>query len=173
MIETFTKLCVMNTSISQKKEEITCKEIHKALQIIMFLKEKRDGEVCRRTCGDGSVQRGLCKKVETSSPIIATESVLLTAVIDTFEKERDMAVLDIPSTYLHTGMKDLVYMNLTGKWTELLVTTVPGVYRPCVTYGPKREAVLYVKLHKALYGYLKSTLLFHEKLVGDFKSIGF
>ena len=33
--------------------------------------------------------------------------------------------------------------------------------------------VLYIKLQKALYGYLRSVILFYEKLVSDLNSRGF
>ena len=35
------------------------------------------------------------------------------------------------------------------------------------------KPVLYVRLQKAIYGCLKSTLLFYEKLVGDLEAYGF
>ena len=70
-------------------------------------------------------------------------------------------------------MDDLVHMRLTGKLAELLVATAPKMYHPYVIYGKRNEAMLYVQLKKALYGFLKSALLFYEKLVKDLKSVGF
>ena len=73
----------------------------------------------------------------------------------------------------HTDQKDEVHMRLTGKLAELLVQTASEIYRQYVSYGKKGQPVLYVQLKKALYGCLKSALLFYEKLLGDLKSIGF
>ena len=44
------------------------------------------------------------------------------------------------------------------------------LYREYISYGKKGEALLYVLLQKALYGCLKSALLFYEKMVGDLES---
>ena len=48
----------------------------------------------------------------------------------------------------------------------------PTLYLPFVSYETLK-AVLYVRLQKALYGCLKSALLFYEKLVGDLEKYGF
>jgi hypothetical protein len=42
-----------------------------------------------------------------------------------------------------------------------------------VYVGPGNKAVLYVKLQKALYGCLRSALLFYLKLLGDLEANGF
>lgn len=47
------------------------------------------------------------------------------------------------------------------------------IYRPYVTIGKNGKAILYVVLQKALYGCLKSALLFYKKLVADLMEEGF
>ena len=47
------------------------------------------------------------------------------------------------------------------------------MYRPYVATGPSGKPVLYVKLLRALYGLLKSALLFYKKLWGDLQQRGF
>ena len=172
IISEFTKLHSMDTFIPTMKEKMTKDQRKEALWKIMFLKHKRDNTLRGQTCADGSTQRGKYKKEEAESPTVALESVMLTAVIETYE-HRDVVVVDIPSAYLYTEMDCLVHMRLTGKLVEILVAPAPKMYRPYVTYGRKNETVIYVRLRKALYGFLKSALLFHEKLVGDLKSVGF
>ena len=49
----------------------------------------------------------------------------------------------------------------------------PSMYRDYIQYDKKGEPVLYVRMSKALYGFLKSTLDFYLKLRGNFESIGF
>ena len=63
-------------------------------------------------------------------------------------------------------MDDVVYMVMRGELAELMAETAPQIYRQYVTYGKGRKAILYVNLQKALYGCLKSALLFYRKLVG-------
>jgi hypothetical protein len=54
-----------------------------------------------------------------------------------------------------------------------MVKTAPNIYRKYITVDAKDQPVLYVKLQKALYGCLRSALLFYLKFVGDIESQGF
>ena len=64
-------------------------------------------------------------------------------------------------------------MKLRGKIVELLVQLERTMYRKYVTVGPNGETILYVRLLKALYGLLRSALLFYKKLRGDLERMGF
>ena len=63
-------------------------------------------------------------------------------------------------------------MKLRGKIVELLVQLEPTMYRKYVTVGPNGEPILYVRLLKALYGVLRSALLFYKKLRSDLENVG-
>jgi hypothetical protein len=58
-----------------------------ALESHVFLKEKRDGKTKDRTVAGGNKQRGYMQKEDASSPTVATESVLLTCIIDAEERK--------------------------------------------------------------------------------------
>ena len=58
-------------------------------------------------------------------------------------------------------------MQLRGKMVDLLVALDPSLYRKHVTIGEKGKPILYVKFFEALYGLLKSALLFYQKLRRD------
>jgi hypothetical protein len=64
-------------------------------------------------------------------------------------------------------------MLLRGRLAELMVKTAPNIYRKYITVDKNNQPVLYVKLQKALYGCLRSALLFYLKFVGDIESQGF
>ena len=66
-----------------------------ALGYLMFLKQKRTGQIKGWGCVDGHKQRLHTPKDDASSPTVATESVLLSCVIDAKER-RDVATVDIP-----------------------------------------------------------------------------
>ena len=83
-----------------------------------------------------------------------------------------MALLDIPGAYLSADMDDEMHVMFVGTLAELVVVADPAPYRPFVSYK-NGQAVLYVRLQKALYGCLKSALLFYGKLVGDLEAYGF
>ena len=55
---------------------------------------------------------------------------------------------------------------LRGTLEEMMVAADPALYRPFVSYETG-NAVIYVRLQKALYVCLKSALLFYKKLVVD------
>jgi len=131
----------------------------------MFLKEKRDSSVKARMCADGRKQKdGTWSKQETTSPTVATESVFITAVIDAHEG-RDVACFDIPGAFLHAESDEDITMVLKGRLAELMVQVAPNLYRKYITVDRKGTAILYVKMQKALYGLLRSALLFYNKLV--------
>jgi hypothetical protein len=50
---------------------------------------------------------------------------------------------------------------------------VPKLYPKYVTNNQKGKPILYVQLEKAVYGMMKSALLFYQKLVADLTSLGF
>ena len=81
---------------------------------------------------------------------------------------------DISGAYLHADMEgeDEVLMTLRGPLAELMALSAPEVYRDYVTMQGGKK-VLYVRLQRALYGLLKSALLFYRKLCGDLKRMGF
>ena len=54
-----------------------------------------------------------------------------------------------------------------------MVKVVPSLYQKYLTTNAKSKSVLYVKLEKAVYGMMKSALLFYHKLVADLISLGY
>ena len=60
----------------------------KALTLLVFLKEKQDGNVKTRSCANGSVQREHVAKEKAAAPTVALESVFVTATIDAKEKQK-------------------------------------------------------------------------------------
>ena len=55
----------------------------------------------------------------------------------------------------------------------MMVQIDPELYRKYVIMSPRGQPMLYVKLNKALYGLLRSALLFYNKLVSELKDMGF
>ena len=89
----------------------------------MFLKEKRDGKVKGRSVAGGNKQRDYISKEEASSPTVATESALLTCIVDA-EEGRDVAVIDIPNAFIQTRIddeKDMAFIKIRGVLVDMLV----------------------------------------------------
>jgi hypothetical protein len=84
------------------------------LESHMFLKLKRDRTIKGRTVAGGNKQRDYISKEDASSPTIATDSVLLSFIIDA-EEHRDVAVVDIPNEFVQTLMeneKDMAFIKI-------------------------------------------------------------
>ena len=75
--------------------------------------------------------------------------------------------------YLHAKNDGHIIMLLRGKMVELPVKLQPELYQKYVITSKNGEPMLYVKLLKALYGLLRSALLFYKKLRGDLENMGF
>ena len=154
------------------KEALSKEERAKALASLMFLKEKRDKTVKARMCADGRKQRGDWTKQESTLPTVSTESVFITAVVDAHE-ERDVACYDIPGAFLHANSDEDITMILKGRLAELMVQVAPNLYRKYISVDRKGTAILCVKMQKAMYGLLRSALLFYKKLVAELETKGF
>ena len=143
-----------------------------ALASLMFLTEKRSGEVKTCACANGSVQRKHIAKEVAAAPTVSPDAIFIQATIIAHER-RDVATCYIPGAFLQADNLDYVLMHLDGVLAELMVQVDPKLYRKFITTNANGKPVLYVKLKKAVYGMMKSALLFYRKLVADLTSLGF
>ncbi len=127
----------------------------------MNILEKQDGKVKAQAVADGSKERTLpgYKKEDVASPTVATNSIMITSVIDT-HKRRDVATIDILGALIHAYNDKETIMLLRGRLVEFMVQVKLQIYQNYVIYDKNNQALLYVKLSKAIYGLLKSSLLF-------------
>jgi hypothetical protein len=117
----------MNGFQPVNKSSLTQQELRGVLNSMTFIKQKRCAKIKARTCADGRPQRAIFEKWEAASPTVRTESVLLTSMVDAYEK-RVIAVYDIPGAFLHTMQTDIVHMKMTGEMAEFLVSVCPKTY---------------------------------------------
>ena len=139
--------------------------------MLIFLKDNRYGSIKGRGVADGRKQWDKIEPKDATSPTVSTEAVMITATIDALEG-RDVAVVDIPGAYLSADMDNETHVVFRGTLEEMMAMANTALYRPFVSYETGKMA-LYVRLQKALYGCLKSALLFYKKLVGDLEAYGF
>jgi hypothetical protein len=64
-------------------------------------------------------------------------------------------------------------MILKGRLAKLMVKVAPNLYRKYISVDAKGLVILYVKMQKAIYGLLRSALLFYKKLLSNLESTGF
>ena len=85
-----------------------------------------------------------------------------------------MRCYDVPSAFVNTDVDENVLMVLKGELTEMMVHIVPQIYRKHITVDKRGAPVLYVKkLQKALYGLMRASLLFYQKLRRELEEYGF
>ena len=102
---------------------------------------------------------------------------MLTTVLEAKEN-CDVAVIDIPNAFIQTPNEKLKehhkrdLMKIKGALAEILVELYPEEYGPFITYE-KGVPVLYLELLMAIYGMIKSPLLFYRKLRKDLEEYGF
>ena len=127
--------------------------------------EKRDGRIEARKCAVGSKQRTFegYNRAEWASPTVSIDGAIITSAIEAHEKQY-IATCDLPGAYLNTDNNEKTLMLLKGRLAELMVQVDLKLYRKYATVSAKGEAMLYVRLSKALYGLLQSALLFYKKL---------
>ena len=125
--------------------DLTWVQRRKALESLLFLEEKKTGNIKGRMCANGSKQRDEFTKGEATSPTVTTDAVIITSAIDAHEG-RDVAVIDLPGAFLHATMDDVVHMVMHGRLAELMAETAPELYRKYITHGKNGEAMLYVTL---------------------------
>ena len=131
-----------------------CALLTSTMHFLIFLTEKRDGCIKARNVADGSKQRAWMSKEEATSPTVALELVLLSAVIDAKE-DREVAVVDIPNAFIQTENKALKahhecnILKVKGSLAGMLIELAPEVYGP---YATKENGIMVLYLENLLDG---------------------
>jgi hypothetical protein len=156
-------------------QELSEKQKETILESHIFMKQKRTGEIKGRTVAGGNKQRGYIDKEESSSPTVATESVLLTSIVDAIE-ERRTAIIDVPNAFIQTVVEDKskrVIIRIRGMLVDILVKIAPEVYGPFVTTDRKGNKQILVECLNALYGTMVASLLYYQKFTTSLKDNGY
>jgi hypothetical protein len=141
-----------------------------ALRAINLLKEKRDGSLKGRTCADGRKQRNWYTKEQTTSPTISNDSLMAILTLSAAER-RKIAMWDVEGAYLLADQDDYVLVKFTGESVDVMCKVDEG-YREFVVFENGKK-VLYLQLLKALYGCLRSALLWYELYTTKLDGMGF
>ena len=164
-----------NTFKPVRWSELTPKQKETVLESHIFITKKRTGEIKGRTVAGGNKQRGYIEKEDASSPTVATESVILTSVVDAIE-ERESAVIDVPNAFIQTAVEDKkkrVIIRIRGMLAEMLVKIAPEVYGEYITTDKKGNKQILVECLNALYGTMVASLLYYEKFTNSLKKNGY
>ena len=86
-------------------------------------------------------------------------------------KRRDVATADVAGAYLNAEMEDFVLLKLEGQDAELMREVNP-VYGKYTSEDKKGRPVLYLRLARALYGCVKSAMLWYKLFTGTLQKLG-
>lgn len=170
LFEEFSQLHDLDVFEAQDPAKLTKNEKRAALRAINLIKEKKSGRIKGRTVADGSQQRDLYTKEETSSPTVSNDALMLSLMIDATEG-RDVATADVVGAYLHAEMDDYTLLKMEGTSVDIMCDVCKEYEKFVCIEGGKR--VLYLKLLKALYGCVKSALLWYDLFTNTLKGMGF
>ncbi len=105
-------------------KDMTALEKKRAMESLIFLNEKRDGETVKaRMCANGSTQRAYISREQASSPTVSSEAIITTGVIDA-KQRRDVMTLDIPNAFVQTKIAlngDKIIMKIRGPLVDILL----------------------------------------------------
>ena len=88
-------------------------------------------------------------------------------------RHRYVAILEIDNVFLNAKNDKYVLILIHGKLAELLFKVDQKLYRKYVIASKHGMPMLYVKLIKALYVMLRSSMIFNNKLRSHLEEIGF
>jgi Cobalamin biosynthesis protein CobT (nicotinate-mononucleotide:5, 6-dimethylbenzimidazole phosphoribosyltransferase) len=176
LIKEFTQFKNMDVMDAVDPDTMTPQQKQEALGMVSVMQEKRDHTPTNpslkyRACADGRKQRAFYSKEETTSPALSPDGFLLTLMTDAMEG-RDVAISDVVGAYLNAWMDDYVTMKLTGREAELACELNPE-WKKHLRYNHRGVAELYVVLKKALYGCVKSALLWYNLYRETLEGMGF
>lgn len=151
---------------------LTEEQREQALRSITLIKEKRCGRIKGRTVADGRGQRDYISHDEATSPTVSLEALMISIAIDAKE-DREVATADVEGAYLNADMDDEVIMVFEGNMVDYMVQANPERYAAFVHITSSGKKLLFVQVMKALYGCIKSAMLWYNMFASTLKGMGF
>ena len=84
---------------------------------------------------------------------------------------RNISIADVVGAYLKSNMLHYVIVKLTGKTLDVMCEVSSEYEKIIAIENGKR--VLYLRLKKALYGCMQSTILWYDTFKGCLEELGF
>ncbi len=123
-VKELTQLHIMDTWTPLQAEKLLQEQRMRALSSLLFLKEKRTGDIKGRACINKAPQRANIPKEYATSPTVLTELIFITASIAAHER-RAVRCYDVPSAFVNTDVDKEVIMVLKGELAEMMVQIAP------------------------------------------------
>ena len=118
----------------------------------------------------GRPQRSYTSKEESASPTCSNDALMI-VLIQAAREGRNIHTAYVRGAYLHAEMDDFLVIKLQGQIVDILCEMKPE-YKKFVVYE-NGKVNLYMQLMKALYGCIKSALLWYELFARELRDMGF
>jgi hypothetical protein len=128
--------------------------------------------VCKRK---HSASIHLKRRSDKSDSIVGGYLHIITTGVIHAKQRRDAMTFDITNVFVQTKSAldgDKIIMKIRGQLIDILLEICPGVYDHYVINEGKLK-ILYVRMLRALYGMLVSSILYYKKFGKDIEAIGF
>jgi hypothetical protein len=119
-VKELTQLHIMDTWTPLEVSKLPREQRMCALLSLLFLEEKRTGDIRGRACINGAPQRAYIPKEDAALPTVSTESAFISATIATAEK-RKVRCYNVPSAFVNTEVDEDVIMVLIGDLADMMV----------------------------------------------------
>ena len=170
LLKEFVQFSDLNVFKGIDPETLTKEQKREALRGLSTIKLKRSKELKGRVVVDGRPQRLKYDKSQRSSATYHQDTIMMSLLIDAMEK-RCVGTGDVPGTYLHAYIKDFNIIRFEGKMIDIICKINPEFDNLVVIENGKK--VLYLRLNKALYGCVVSSLVWYELFSKTLKQMGF
>ena len=120
------------------RNDLTEKEKKRAMDILIFLVQKRSGNIKSRTVANGSTQRAYIDRDEAAIPTSARDAIIITGVIEA-KQGRYVIINDVPNNFVQTtvpqdeGEKRII-MKIQEALVDIICKIRPEIYEPCVRF---------------------------------------
>ncbi|MEM1009075.1 MAG: reverse transcriptase domain-containing protein, partial [Myxococcota bacterium] len=152
-------------------EGAKAKVLREALRAVNLIREKHNSDIKGRTCANGKKQREMYDKSEITSPTLSTEGLML-AMMQASREGRHIASAGVAGADLKTSMPDYVVMRFEGDMVDIILAADPSLGVGLI-HDKNGKRILLVVLNKALYGCVKSAMLWYNLFVLTLKDMGF
>ena len=125
-VKALTQLHIMNTWTPLEVTKLSQEKRMCTLSSLLFLKEKRTGDIKGRACINGVLQRTHIPNEDAALPTVSTESTFVTLTVAASEK-RKVRCYDVPSAFVNTEIDKDVIMVLKGDLAHMMVQIAPEI----------------------------------------------
>ena len=170
LLKEFAQLDDMTVFDGLFAHNLTKEQKRAALRSINLIKEKRCGKIKGRSVADGRKQRKIYSKSDITSPTVSNDALMMSLAIDAKEG-RFVGTADVPGAYLQTPNDEFVVLKMTGESVKVLCKLNPKYEKFVVIENG--VLTIYLQLLKALYGCIKSAMIWYNLFRGTLEKLGF